>query len=110
MGDANRYCPARVRLKTHAATVEKEHGLPLQHVEAGLEGVHVRVDVPLLERDQCQAHVRRASLATDQNGAGQAAAVLRQRRFELNVLSTDQAMAHTGSDDGDSSTRSAPRT
>src|ERR671936_434811 len=70
----------------------------------------MHVHVAGLESDQRQTRVRRSCVAPDQHGAGQAAAVLKQSGRELDVPPPDEPMVHTGSEDGDCSTRSAPRT
>ena len=59
MWDADRHDPAGTGLELDAAAVEIEDRLALEHVEAGLERVDMRVDVPALEGDQRQRHVRR---------------------------------------------------
>ena len=57
--DADGHDPAGAGLELHPTSVEVEDGLALEHVEAGLERVDVCVDVPAVEGDERQRHVRR---------------------------------------------------
>ena len=66
MWDADRHDAAGARLELHAAAVEVEDGLAFEHVETRLERVDVRVDVPALQGDERQRHVRRAERSADE--------------------------------------------
>src|SRR5581483_63860 len=84
---------ARARPELDAASVEVEHRLALEDVEAGLERVHVRVDVPVVERDERQRHVRRAERAADEAARAQPARMSGQRVGELDVLAAHEPVA-----------------
>ena len=92
MRHAHRHAAARSGLELHAAPVEIEHRLAPEHVEAGLERMHVRVDVPVDQRDERQRHVCRAARAADEATGRQAARAARQRLAELDVLTADEAV------------------
>ena len=83
---------ARAGNELHAAAVEVEHRLPLEHVEAGLERVHVRVDVAAVERDERERHVGGAEGAADETAAAQPARAPGQRLGELDVLAAHEAV------------------
>ena len=90
---ADRNRAARAGPELHAPPLQVQHRLPLEHVEARLEGVQVLVDMPVGERDQRQRHVRRAERAVDEPAGGQPARAARQRVGELDVLAPDEPVA-----------------
>src|SRR5581483_914270 len=88
--DGNR--AARAGLQRDAATVEVEHRLALEDVEARLERVQVLVQVAVVERDECQGHVRRPERAVDEPARREAARAARKRLGGHDVLAADEAI------------------
>ena len=58
--DADGHNTARAREQRDSATVEIERRRAFEHVEALLEGVHVRLDVAVLEPAEPETHVHRS--------------------------------------------------
>src|SRR6266516_6807257 len=93
MGYSHGYDAAGARPELHTASVHIKHRLPLEHVEARLVRVQVRVDVSLDERDQRECHVRRSEGAADEPAGRQTARAARQGVGELDIFAADEAIA-----------------